>query len=291
MYNNDIKEKYINYERNRTKDNSSSDVFIGFLYRLFTNTESFEEVYELDLAEMDISQIQYIFTEIGGSFSYNMSLESAIKKYVKWCSNNDIFDNVIDHSKFIFLDKNNQKDDLKFKFVKSPQDLIEKCDVLFSDVETELTIRLMCRATLYLSFCGYSMDEIVNLKKGNLDYKRVYPEFVDVIEQAANTTQYQTKVSSKYLKNKYINDDYVIKAYNNRSGLKSYLCNRISNATEKYNQCSRNGFEPIQISPSKVCKSGLYYRTYQIERQKGKIDLGFNARKEYEWYKKVFCDS
>lgn len=290
MYNANLKQDFI-------KQQNIGETATKRYYFLFDKTEVFESAMEKDIAEMSSGEFQYVFSniDIKGSYSYTYGNISLLKQYIYWCKTNTDFNiinevnNIEDQGYnailFTFIDK----------MVSSPQDLIDKCDILLPDVK-DLRIDNFLRAYLYLLFCGFTENEIVEIKVKDLDTlfnNLIYSEFIPHLNIISDMEYYNKGKQKINLKNSS-SFDLLIKNCSESSKTKESMKSRLSKASRIY---KKNNNKKLNLSCNNVYKSGYYYKAY-LQEKNNNLNLtklsnqsGISIsifKREFKLYKQAF---
>ena len=290
MYNANLKQDFI-------KQQNIGETATKRYYLLFDKTEVFENAMEKDIAEMSSGEFQYVFSniDIKGSYSYTYGNISLLKQYIYWCRTNTDFNIINEVSNiedqgynavlFTFIDK----------MVSSPQDLIDKCDILLPDIK-DLRIDNFLRAYLYLLFCGFTEKEIFEIKVKDLDTlfnNSIYSEFIPHLNIISDMEYYNKGKQEISLKNSS-SFDLLIKNYSDLSKTKGVMKSRLSIASKIY---KKNNNKKLNLSCNNVYKSGYYYKAY-LQEKNNNLNLtelsnqsGINIsifKREFKLYKQAF---
>lgn len=295
MYNLSVKQDFLNHQEHSNKSLKGIDRY----KHLFEKVSVFEEVLQKDIAEMNMSEFQYVFStiDINGSHSYTRGNLSMIKQYFNWCCNQGKFKVIIDINNMDIQIQMALSITFKQQMVFSPEDLINKCDLIFPDVK-ELRIDNFLRAILYLTFCGFDLTSIYKIESKELDKlfsdKMIFSEFrshLDII----NNMKYYYKGDREINLIKSPSYNLLIKNFTDeRKSIASFKA-KLSKSVKKYND--ENNLN-ISLSYKNVLKSGVYYRAYLQEKNNSPLNLidpqkvlgmsNFTFKNEYKAYKQAF---
>lgn len=182
MYNSFLKEKYLLTITNRNTQRA--------VLRVFNNASTLEEQLQKDLCDFTESELIYFLeTETGAGMID--SDKSILRTYVDWCINEGHSINNVNHLQNINSSDIDKRKIFQSKYLMDEQEFDDMLDIVFNQSTyfgdegiykpKELTIRLC--------YLGMEKEEIVQLKKSDVDYKNKIissPIYTDIEYKASD---------------------------------------------------------------------------------------------------------
>lgn len=264
MYNEEQKKRFI---RDYTGSLSTANVAAT----IFNETEKYEESWGTDLCTKGVEELQSVVNEITGlrNKSQWMSL-TILKEYVKWCLAMKVpgaCDGML-HIEAVGLDK------IKKQMVASPLHLQRYLDDIF-DKEFEETIDNLYRCYFWMAYGGIDEEDTILVKTEDVDlsqmlirYKTtsvpIYREAIPAFKNAVTLTNFLYKHPNytKPIRRDRVPGDTImrgLKATTKTFTMRTTISKRNISAIE-------DGLTELQLSFYRVRMSGLFYRTYEMER-------------------------
>lgn len=264
MYNEEQKKRFI---RDYTGSLSTANVAAT----IFNETEKYEESWGTDLCTKGVEELQSVVNEITGlrNKSQWMSL-TILKEYVKWCLAMKVpgaCDGML-HIEAVGLDK------IKKQMVASPLHLQRYLDDVF-DKEFEETIDNLYRCYFWMAYGGIDEEDTILVKTEDVDlsqmlirYKTtsvpIYREAIPAFKNAVTLTNFLYKHPNytKPIRRDRVPGDTImrgLKATTKTFTMRTTISKRNISAIE-------DGLTELQLSFYRVRMSGLFYRTYEMER-------------------------
>lgn len=258
MYNEDRKMRFL------TEMRSSVD----FGKSVFNTIEPCEQENNKDLCELTADILQPIVNiKFGSRTRTTDSTIAFLRSYVGWCkeqgypTRSDVYDLKI------YMDEK-----MKRMMIASPVHLESILNKIFEPVTSE-TVDCLYRCYLWMGFAGIEEAETIEITVDEIDFDtmtiehggksyEIYREAVPAFKMACNATEFR-----------YVNPNYAEEkrgGYRNRySG--EYLLRGIRSAQIKLSTLravvGKNlKKEDIETSYGKIRLSGLFYKTYEMER-------------------------
>lgn len=264
MYNEEQKKRFI---RDYTGSLSTANVAAT----IFNETEKYEESWGADLCTKGVEELQPVINEITGlrNKSQWMSL-TILREYVKWCLAMKVpgaCDGML-HIEAVGLDK------IKKQMVASPLHLQRYLDDIF-DKEFEETIDNLYRCYFWMAYGGIDEEDTILVRTDDVDlsqmlirYKTtsvpIYREAIPAFKNAVTLTNFLYKHPNytKPIRRDRVPGDTImrgLKATTKTFTMRTTISKRNISAIE-------NGLTELQLSFYRVRMSGLFYRTYEMER-------------------------
>jgi len=264
MYNEEQKKRFI---RDYTGSLSTANVAAT----IFNETEKYEVSWGADLCTKGVEELQPVVNEITGlrNKSQWMSL-TILKEYVKWCLAMKVpgaCDGML-HIEAVGLDK------IKKQMVASPLHLQRYLDDIF-DKEFEETIDNLYRCYFWMAYGGIDEEDTILVRTEDVDlsqmlirYKTtsvpIYREAIPAFKNAVTLTNFLYKHPNytKPIRRDRVPGDTImrgLKATTKTFTMRTTISKRNISAIE-------DGLTELQLSFYRVRMSGLFYRTYEMER-------------------------
>lgn len=246
---------------------------------IFNRSEPYERKLGKDICEWSSAEMSESLGSMIG-LSHNSSLEyiSLLKRYMKWCADNNIKttgENAVS-SADINLDK------IRSQMVSGPMQLQNCLDSIF-DRESDESIDVVYRCYFWMAFCGIKEPDTVLIKKSDVNIQRlqiihngrvipVYREAIPAFEIAVNNNSfnyYHPKYSSVVSRCRVAGDILLrgVKANPDSGYIRRKTVQKIREAT--------NGAGMSQLSFRRLSMSGLFYRAF--ERERAGIPVSFES--------------
>lgn len=258
MYNEDRKKEFLSVSKR------------GYAYgeSIFNSTKSAEIEADKDVCEMTLEELQPIVNErFGLRARSNRNAILFLQSYVQWCEENGY-----DTSKDVYVLKISTEEKIRKEMVGSPKHLESVLDQAFDKV-SELTVDCLSRAFLWFAFSGLSEEEAINLRVQDINFKtmtidvggqsfEIYRESLSALQEVCNSTvfRYYNRNYAKELQGQYRKrheSDWVFRsirsAHMSLSSVKTSIFRKLQESN-------------VEIHYSSVRLSGLFYRTYEMER-------------------------
>ncbi len=264
MYNEEQKNRFI---RDYTGSLNTANVAVT----LFNAFEKHELMWGADLCTKSAEELQPVVDEVVGlrSKSKWMTL-TILKEYVKWClamKVADACDGML-HIEAVGLDK------IKKQMVASPLHLQKFLDDVF-DPEQEETIDNVYRCYFWMAYGGIDEDDTILITNDAVDFSQmaiqyketsvpIYREAIPAFKNAVTLTSFLYKhpnYSKPIRRDRVLGDTIMrgVKATTKTFTMRTTLSKRNIKAVQ-------DGLTDLQLSFYRVRMSGLFYRTYELER-------------------------
>lgn len=284
MYNSDIKMQFIN----QYSDNLSTR---SDCISIFSATQKYEELYNADLYQFTVKDLQATMDDILGVRARSGSSRySIIKKYINWCVDNNL-PGATTAIYSIDLDGINK---LRTRTVKNPIHLQIYLDQI-CDSENEHTITNTYRCYYWLAYAGMAKQDIIKVRSRDVDlstmtveynhesypiYREAIPAFLNCIKLNAFTYIHPAYTIKK---NRVDGDILVrgVKSTPSTSTIKTELTKRGKKAIDL-------GKTDLVLSYSRVWLSGIFYRMYERELAGFPVDFS-GAASFYVKTHKIKC--
>lgn len=264
MFNEEQKKRFI-------KDYTGSLNTANVAETIFNATEKYEVAWNADLCTKNADELQLVVDAITGlrSKSKWMSL-TILKEYVKWCLAMKV-PNACDgmlHIETVGLDK------IKKQMVASPLHLQRYLDDIF-DKEFDETIDNLYRCYFWMAYGGIDEEDTILVKNEDVDFSQmlihykttnipIYREALPAFKNAVLLTSFLYKHPNytKPIRRDRVPGDTImrgLKANTKTFTMRTTISKRNISAIEE-------GLTELQLSFYRVRMSGLFYRTYEMER-------------------------
>lgn len=283
MYNSEQKESFI-------KSYTHSLSNIKFCYTLFNQTEKYEREYKKDVACFNINESQELLDSVAGvRRNINASRIVVLRKYVRWCLDNNIPRCTGDLLNVKTVGMNT----IRQRMVANPKMLSERLAMLFdkglSENDINQSLSNIYKAYYWMAFMGIPEEELLNvrdsevnfwnkvIRHNNLNYQ-IYPESLQTFSNCVNNTQF-VFVHSNYLtgksnlKDRY-ESDILLRGFREPS-TPMVMRAALSRINKKNNEDNHTN---IQLSYIRVYLSGVFYKKY-IEEMTGN-EVSFKSEAE-----------
>lgn len=286
MYNEAQKNEYVEYYLNNS-NSKDLEISKNLLLSTLNNSEAYENLYNKDIADMNYEELLLVLSRISGvSISKRETTIQNVRNYIDWAISNGYSSQSENIARLINVNELDNSQNI-YSYIYSPQDLVDRCDILFSPYDDN-KCDIIVRCYLYLLFCGFTSKEVVELKNTDVDILnhtvkdvKIYDEFWKTILYMLDLTYYIKPVRYGERKIKVTNPDYLVKVLNRP--VNSYTSKRISEVRKLYFD---NTNIYINLKPSTTLYSGILYRALEQEQQMGEYDK--KVLKKYCIKSKVF---
>ena len=272
MYNNDLKEKYIQTIKSESSVNNH--------IRIFKKVSEFETKYNKDVYTMSKEELSEVVNELSvirsGEDNKGYRIQ-CLENYIMWCVNNNIegaTENILD----IAVDPNNK---IRQSMIKNPSQLNIILDVLFNPVHKN-TIDNIYRGAIWLIYSGINKSDINSLTSNNINFDkkeihfnqniyRMFEESEDSIRSCIDMTEFNV-VHPLYNKNRVdvrCSGDGITRTISGELNINT-LQGIISKKTIKVLD---NGIVIPRIKIDKIRLSGIFYRAKLYEDLNGHVDF------------------
>jgi len=218
MYNQSIKERYINEKESTTFTPE------GYLPRLFNKTEEFESRYGKDVSSFTVYEIIDFYKTMNVSSLESLNvINSHLTLYVDWCLKQNMVDDCQNH----FTELNN---DMLFKCINKAA--INKSIITKDTLYNWFTIipnasDAFIMIALFEGIKGKEFCEIANLKYEDFDLERktvmlctgreltVSDKLIKIAKESFDSTDYYPVGGTTERKMPLLNEPYIVKNYPN----------------------------------------------------------------------------
>ena len=274
MYNSEQKERFI-------KQYTTSEGNRKFCYSMFQLTEKSELEYGKDVCCFDKNEATKLLESVAGiRKSVKASRVAVLRKYVRWCVDNDM----PGASGDLLLVKVTGIENIQKKMLSNPRMLEQRLHSLFdegqSDYEIEYNINNIYKAYYWLAYMGVPENEILEIRETDVDFAYMmircnglnyplYPESVPVFKSCMLP-------KFLYVHTNYVSEldwrcdgDVLLRGFNKVNSVMS-MRSTLSRIAKKRID---NGKEEIRLSYVRVYLSGIFFRKYQSEISGYEVDF------------------
>jgi len=279
MYNEEQKRAFI-------ESHTNSDKTMAKIIQIFSWFESYEESWNMDLAQQEADKLQPIVNELTGVRSKSTELILIIlKEYVKCCGRNGY-----EVSRGIFDVRINTIDKIQNQMVASPLHLKSKLDEFFESVDEE-TIDITYRVFLWLAFAGFDDKDAIRVTSDCVDLDNlkinfeghsyeIYKECREDFEKACFLTDFLYKHPNYTTRRDRAEGKLIMRGIRTPTvDLKTIrpVINKKFGADDA--EEIDNNRQKSRISYKRIYLSGIFYRQYERERAGLPVDFSeFIAR-------------
>ena len=273
MYNNDLKEKYIQ----TIKSKGSINNYI----RTFNKVSEFENKYNKDVCTMSKEELSEVINELSAirSGEENKGYRiQCLENYIMWCVSNNVdgaTENIYDVSA-------NPNKKIRQSMIKNPNQLNIILDILFNQVHKN-TIDNIYRGAVWLIYSGINKSNINYLTRDSINFDKkeinfnnniyeLYEESEDSIRSCIDMTEFN--VINPLYKNKNRIDircdgESITRTISGELNINT-LQGIINKKTVKVLD---NGVVIPRIKIDKIRLSGIFYRAKVYEDLGGDVDF------------------
>lgn len=258
-YNKDIKTEYLFM---LTKKNYS---MFSAADSLFKFSEGIERKYDTDIVDFDAKMLKELFGKSATSNKPFYKLRVAmLRHYFYWCKKNKMIpinDDVIVSTDYVV-------DEIRDKTVSNPLHLKMKLDDCQNPTCNDY-LACLYKCFFWVAFSGLPVQYIANVKRSDLNLKSMKINYVDEFQLcrlAANDINHWMDIT-KHTSSK---NDSLFGFCDTKSLCKSIKGFDCMTAKQKPDR-------RLQHQYRWICKSGIYYRKYQIEMTNNPIDFRRDA--------------
>lgn len=263
MYNEERKMRFLTETR-------SSKGAEDFGKSVFHTTEPYEQEAGKDFCELTIDVLQSIANTEFGVRTRTMETTIALfRSYVSWCKEQGYLtcDDVYEL-------KTEMGDKVRRMMIASPAHLEVVLNKIFEPVQNE-TVDCLYRCYFWMGFAGLEESETVEVTVDEIDFStmtiehggksyEIYREAVPAFKMACEATQF------RYIHPGYSSDKKQQGIYRDRYPGKHLLrgirSSQIKLTTIKAHTGKKLKANGIETTYGKIRLSGLYYKTYEMER-------------------------
>lgn len=269
MYNPDVKNSFLNQLTNAYS--------IERFTSIFSASEPYETKNAKDLYEFSEEELSPVIRVISGVKTSSRRTQICnVRRYIKWCKQNDI----ACVSDAIFTLDYNDTETIKTKWVSGPLQLQNYLDQICAP-ESERTISDIYRCYLWLAFSGMPEDEAVNITASDVDLltlivwsngKRynIYREGVMAFSNCVNqdSFRYTHPLYFQTVDRKRVEGELLLRGIKTQPkalAFKTELVKRNARAIEE-NKTT------LKLSYNTVRDSGLFYEVYERKTAQQVVD-------------------
>lgn len=250
----------------------------------FDSVEEFERMYNCDIAQMNVDQLQNTFNNVAGLRSKNAQDQYRMfRDYIEWCRKCDL-----EPADSIYAITVGTFDNMRSRMVGSPLHLKDILDQVFPHPDGN-SIEYIYRTYLWLAFSGFLEEEAIRVCADDVRFTsaeildpesdRAYPFYAESypdIHMACTLTFFcEPRGKGKVCTIKQRQDgNEILRGKVTQKTIEEQLTSTIrptiSRAFRKYAQNNASG---ASLSYRRIYMSGIFYRKYESDRI-GKNDDG-----------------
>jgi len=245
----------------------------------FNIISKYEHLFQKDISEMSLPQLLNVLsmTAPAGYTAKSIKL-SFYKDYIDWCIKNGKTAKNVNLLDEVTAKDINSSLAIKSQRIKNKNHLNEILETVYkmNDDEMQEQIKLIC----WLAFYGFNTDDIINLKKIDIDYdkKQIYKQSTEqkidiaedfVMELCRNCSNH-TKITSinahGYYDKKLKDNNYVFRnTYNCEDELitETFIRRRFRKLNNDYAEFTGG---TLSLSVDRINLSGIFYKIYLLEQ-------------------------
>ena len=244
---------------------------ISFAVDTFKVAAKYEEEWGADICTRSAEELDGLVNEIAGlRTKAKWTRINVLKKYVKWCINNNVpgaCDGMLNINSVGY-------GKLKLYMIKNPLQMDKFLTDVFGD-DTDPTIDDVYKGYLWLAYHGVNHDFITELKTSDIDlfnrtikykgrYLEIYPKAFPVLKNLLSDTMIYRKndyAESKRERNRAPGDK-LLRGFRtstvNVRGIRDEVSRKVARA-------NKSGNTDKVISYQRAWMSGIFYRAYEAE--------------------------
>lgn len=255
----------------------------------------YEDDVNTPLHEMTPEQIREALRHIKGNHRMMKSVLSLVERYFNWLEEEGI-DVSVGRASLARIDVNAITEDRTRLFFYSTQQIISKLDA-DAEYAAKISGRLktdfrMPVAVLLLSWVGFKVPEIANVKKSNIhkdntitmhgEMVSIDPEITERLMECATAVGYTWRNGYTVCLSAYRESQYLIRTSERRKASEQYIRWIVSDFNSQLHEKS----EPYKID--KVYWSGVFARAYQKEIELGGFPKDQDLLEKLLFFGKLF---
>jgi len=263
MYNSEVKQRFI--QAQQYKPSSRKNVV-----QVFNSIEKYEQEWGADLCTRSAEELQPVIDQIAGLHRRSAdNTLSMLRCYFKWCKSMDIPGARVDELKKV---KIAGLDKMKAQMVSGPVHLQQYLDAVYDAVDEE-TVDIVYRCYFWMAFGGINEKDTILIRNDQVDFDRmvikyhsgdvpIYREAVLAFKKAATLTDFRHNHGTYENRWNRVPGDTLMR------GVKtSGKALNIRSAVNRNNRKAKKEEDTEQrLSFTRVRRSGLFYRIYEMER-------------------------
>ncbi len=266
------------------RDFSEKQSVIEYGFRLFEALEPYEEEWGADICTQPLDRVKPVVEKFCGMRDQSKARPLYILRgYAEWCVAHGVPDARLDICEI----RDIGEDKMRRQMVKVPAQLQVYLDAVF-DPEDDETTDTNLRTFLWLAFSGMRDTDILRLRSGDVDFRRMkvlfegaeYPLYAESILSVSNSAQL-TRFA--YRHDNYANGlsyidripgDLLMRGIRAVPSLQSI---RVK-ITQKARQARESGKTTLELGYYRVWLSGMFYRKWTEEQAGKPVDFSAEAR-------------
>jgi hypothetical protein len=244
---------------------------------------------------MTPEQVGEALRHIKGNHRMMKSVLSLVERYFNWLEEDGI-DVSVGRASLARIDVNAITEDRTRLFFYSTQQIISKLDA-DAEYAAKISGRLktdfrMPVAVLLLSWVGFKVPEIANVKKSNIhkdntitmhgEMVSIDPEITERLTECATAVGYTWRNGYTVCLSAYRESQYLIRTSERRKASEQYIRWVVSDFNSKLPTSS----DPYKID--RIYWSGIFARAYQRELEMGGFPKEQSPEQKMEFYGKLF---
>lgn len=281
MFNEDLKNRFV-AECSETEDSAYR------MRRMFKISEKYENAWNADLCTRSESELGEAVEEmIGVRSGAQLTHLSMLRKYAKWCLNNDVPDACDGLLKIheVGLKK------IRTRMVSGPKHLQEYFDLAFPP-EFDCRIDNIYRCFFWMAFAGISEEDTSKVLTSDVDLKNmvirigerrypIYKESIPAFRHLCTADSFLCDFVRYEKVVRRIPGDQLLRGTRGDDGIKTDSIRR--SALRKFSAAFETSFEDVKISYKNIMFSGIYHRIYEKEKLTGECSFS-------EYFEEMFKD-
>lgn len=281
MFNVSQKEDFINHLLEKTKI-SNKEKYQNQLINFFNRLAPIEQELGKDLSMCNYEETKIVLSILcRRSVKYQKSILSQLRQYLDWCI--DTGKSLDSENRLVGITPSDIDYSISYKMsmVKDEEQLSEYLDIVLQSIHED-TIHNMYRGLFHLVFNGITLKEAIDLKKSDVDPKNkkayVNGRCIELSDVCCDVIEYLSSMNGYVVNNKFkgnfieiFNSGHVLeRTSDNRDVMEEALRPKVSEIMSELKQSLRSS---ITITLNTLFLSGVFYRMYKKECNKGEIDF------------------
>lgn len=245
--------------------------------KIFRALKPYEEKYDCDVCAMSVQELQTavdgILTGRSSQISWYVTI---LREYIKWCTANKI-PGACDSIRHIDITAIEQ---FKSHMVASPLHLQQYLDAVFPSISEE-TFELTLRCFVWLAYFGIPEAEALTVTNTQIDFDnleihlghkdiKLYPEALPTFRKAVQLTDF-AYYHPNYgtIRRNRADGDIVTRGFRSKPQVMAFR----AMLSSRFAEAVKAEKTDMQLSYQRIKLSGLFYRTYELERAGFGVDF------------------
>ncbi|MEG1869698.1 MAG: hypothetical protein RR205_02490 [Oscillospiraceae bacterium] len=283
MYNQSVKEEYINYYMG-TSQTRNADFQRKQLENFFKRLGSAEKSFDVDIADADYETMIFILSQVGkGGARSDANAITTCKNYINWAIENNHTSNFENRIEGITVANIDKSAVYRTTMIKDEAELIEYLNICFNDVSNE-SLDIIFRIYAILVFSGVEATLIKHLPANCVDLssKTICADGVTISlsDNACEYIRILNNIDSYVVsRGENLSPRMIPKANtghlletssSNRDNMNPYFRSALSKAANRYYKAKHI---KKSLSAGSIYRSGIFYRAWLNESIGGTVSI------------------